>query len=421
MRSERVQVFYVSTSIKRAVATVWDELTIVAEDMDVGADVNLTNHTMRLPTQSKLTVTGVENKKMANDLRGRQRPKLWFLDECQDWDPELLRYFYESVIYPRLNDVMGGVIFAGTGGSPRGYWYERTIDPEYSHHRATAYDNPIAPPGETAKLIAKACKERGCDETDPSIRREFFAEFVPDLNRQIFSYEDGRNGFDREARPGGPWRFVLGADFGTVDRTAVHVWGWTPQSPRLWMWKSARSPHGEQLGASRQMALVRETWAEFRKLGDVVGVVGDPGGGGKALIEDMKGMFPGAGTGSMEPAEKTDKAAACMLMRDDLRNGSIAIDRSDREFIADLQVPEWDPAAVQKVVANHFPDTIDAALYAYRLARHHWYKAPAPEPVDPEEVAALARQKRMAARVAERAKPWTEKIAPRKNPRALLR
>lgn len=418
LRNPGTQSFYVSTSIKRAVATVWDEVLLLNHDHKLGGVPNQSTHVITYPNASKLWVTGVEDRVMANDLRGRKKVKLYFIDELQDWKDELIRYFYQHVVYPSFSDVRGSVIFAGTGGNPRGFWYEKTIDPAVAQHSWTPFDNRHLAEGEAQALIEKAMRERGCDITDPSIQREFFAKFVADLNRQIFHYDDTRNGFDRATMPGGPWRFVMGADFGTVDATAVHVWGWTPLSPRLWMWKSYRKRKvgDEPFGASHQMAMVRETWEEFRKLGAVVGVVGDPGGGGKALIEDMKGMFPGAGTGSMEAAEKTDKAAACMMMRDDLRNGSIAIDRADREFIADLSVPEWDPAAVQKVVGNHFPDTVDAALYAYRLARHHWFREP---PAPPADVEAAERK----ARVADRMKRAEDARNPltRRDPSRLLR
>jgi len=394
---------YVNTSKERAIATVWDELCLFVDDLpglkESKAKPNHGNHTIRFPRGGKLMVTGVENMKMANVIRGLKKVAFYFVDECQDWKDDLLRYFYEKVIFPSLVAVSGSVVFSGTGGNPRGFWYEiATRSPEFVRHgKWTPFDNPFLPPGEAQRLIDKAMRDRGCDINDPSIQREFFAGFVADLNRQIFHYDDARNGYDAADLPpdDGRWQFAIGMDVGTVDYTAVHVWGWHPSSPRLWKRASVKR---KDLGSSGQAALIRETVAEWRTRGTIMGVVGDPGGGGKPLIVDMKGAWPGVGTGNMEVAEKADKPAACMMMRDDLRNGTIAIDRADKDFIADLQVPEWEPDAVQKVIRNHFPDTVDAALYAYRLARHHWYKAPAPEPEDHE---LAERRRRIQGRIKE--------------------
>jgi hypothetical protein len=409
------QSFYVSTSIKRAVATVWDEVLLLNHDHELGGVPNQSTHVITYPNASKLWVTGVEDRVMANDLRGRKKVKLYIIDECQDWKDELLRYFYQHVVYPSFSDVRGSVIFAGTGGNPRGFWYERTVDPTVAQHTWTPFDNKHLADGEAQALIEKAMRERGCDITDPSIQREFFAKFVADLNRQIFHYDDARNGYDPADLPpdDGAWRFSIGMDVGTVDYTAVHVWGWHPSSPRLWKRASVKR---KDLGSSGQAALIKAAVAEWRQRGTVVGVVGDPGGGGKPLIVDMKGAWPGAGTGSMEVAEKLGKPAACIMMRDDLRSGRIAIDRADKDFIADLAVPEWDPSVVEKVIKNHFPDTIDAALYGYREARHHWYREPPPEPEDRE----AAERK---ARIADRVKRAADARNPlsRRDPRRLLR
>lgn len=383
----RVQVYYVSTSIKRAVATIWDDVAQLNADLKLGGTPNLTTHTLRFPNGSKLVVTGVENKTMANDLRGRQRCALWFLDEAQDWANDLLRYFYESVIYPRLGDVRGGVVFAGTGGPPRGYWYERTLDAEYSQHTATAFDNPAAPPGEIRELVDKACRDRGVTISDPSIQREFFAKFMADATRQIFSYEDRRNGYDVTDLPQGKWRYAIAGDFGTVDATAVHVWGFVDGSPHLWMIESEAK---RGLGASEQVALVRDVVARYRARGAVVGVVGDPGGGGKGLIVDLQQQFDVDIVG----AEKTQKAAACMLMRDALRNGTIRIPRTAKEFIEDLQSPEWDPDDIGKTIKGHMPDRIDAALYAFRLAaENHRFSPPKLKPTEEQMLAERIRTK----------------------------
>lgn len=374
---ERVQVYYVSTTIKRAVATIWDDVEHHNADLGLGGVPNLGLHTLTYPNGSKLWVTGVENRKMANDLRGRQRCKLWFIDECQDWNNDLLKYFYESCIYPRLGDVEGGVIFAGTGGPPRGFWFDRTKDPSFSRHTASAFENPAAPPGEIQRLIDKACEDRGCDISDASIQREFFAQFIADEKRQIFVVSDA-NLYDPADLPKGRWQYLIAADFGAVDATAVVVWGWCDKSPHLWLIKCVAE---RDCGASQQVALVRKVLGEY-PIESVAGIVGDPGGGGAALILDLQrqhGIH-------MVAAAKADKPAGCVLLRDGLRSGRVKLPRADQTLIDDLQLPEWDPDAIGKAVKGHFPDRVDAALYGYRTANPMHQYQPPPPPKPPEQV-----------------------------------
>jgi hypothetical protein len=396
------QVYYVSTSIKRAVSTVWDELIRINEDQGLGGLPNWSTHHFRFPNNAKLWVTGCENKKMANDLRGRPKVALYFVDEGQDWADDLLRYFYEQVVYPSLADVRGSVIFAGSGGPPKGFWYDiATSDPGFERFGPwTPFDNPFLPPGEAVALIAKACKDRGVDLRDASIQREFFAAFIADLKRQIFPYVEEKNGFDRgewDLRlrrwtggdlPGGNWQYVIASDFGTVDAAAVVVWGWSNLSPHLYLLETDKQA---DMGSSGQAAMVRAV-AERYGAG-VVATVGDPGGGGKGVITDLRQehWLP------VEGAEKAGKAAACITLRDGLRTGRVKIARQEAEFILEIQQPEWDPDGIGTVVKGHFPDRADAALYGYRKATAlHHYQPPPPALTDEQKMFAeeMERQER---------------------------
>lgn len=378
------QFFYVSTSIKRAVSTIWDELVLLNLDHKLGGEPNLTLHTMRFPGGGLLTVTGVEDKTMANDLRGRPKVGGWFIDECQDWKDDLLRYFYNEVVYYSLADVAGWVKMAGTGGPPDGFWYEvATSLPEWQRHEEwTPLDNPFLAPGEAAALIAKACKDRGVDVNDPSIQREFFAKFMVDLVRQIFPYDAAKNGYRRGTwdhragwwtggdLPVGDWQVVVAADFGTVDAAAWAAIGWTKHDPRLWLLETDAQPC---LGSSAQVTMVKAATEKYARF--LVASVGDPGGGGKSHMTDLRQehWIP------VEVAEKAGKASACLLMRGNLRSGKLMVAIEEPEFISQMQKPEWDPNAVGQVIRGHFPDRVDAALYGHRRATgfHHYEPAPA--------------------------------------------
>ncbi len=376
------QALYVSTSINRAVETIWDEMVEMNRDMGLGGIPNHTRHSITYPAAAKLRLWGVENKAMADKIRGLKKVAFYCLDECQDWRDELLRYFFEKVVYPSLVAVGGEVIAAGTGGMPLGWWYEVATGARGRNGRSagqgwdrfgpwTPMDNPFLPAGEAQKLIAKACEDRGCDLNDPSIQTEFFAAFVADLNRQIFHYDRERNGFSRGTwdtkagfwkggdLPSGEWSVVIASDAGSVDAAAYAVIGKCDSDPRLWVLETEAI---KALGSSAQVALART--ARERYGNRVVQTVMDPGGGGKGLIIDLNQEH----LQGIEAAEKKNKAAACVIMRDGLRSGKLMVAYEESDFIADLAVPVWDPMAIGTVTKGHFPDRCDCALYGYRAA-----------------------------------------------------
>lgn len=388
------QALYVSTSINRAVETIWDELVQMNRDMGLGGVPNYTTHTIRFPAAGRLRVTGCENKVQADAIRGLKKVALYLIDEAQDWKDELIRYFFTKVVYPSLVAVGGEVIVAGTGCAPHGWWYEVATGKPGRNGRSagnsfkrfgpwTPLDNPFLPPGEAEKLIKQACEDRGVDETDPSIQTEFFANFVADLNRQIFNYDRVRNGFHRGTwnskigfweggeLPLGNWSVIIASDAGTVDAAAYVVIGKCDTDHRLWILETEAI---RALGSSAQVALARQAYERYGSR--VVTRVMDPGGGGKGLIVDLNQEH----LDGVDAAEKKNKAAGCILMRDGLRSGKLMVAVEESEFIADLAVPEWDPLAVGTVTRGHFPDRADCALYGYRAAATTWHGAKKPDP-----------------------------------------
>lgn len=368
----RVRSYYVSTSIDRAIDTIWESL--VNEAPRFGGIPNHGRHVVRLPNGSTIHVRGAENKKQADrQIRGRPRVKLFFMDELQDWESSLLKYTIDACVWPSLADVSGSVVFAGTGGPPRGWWHEATSEgSHYSVHRWVTTDNTCLPPGEAQWLIDEACRTRGVGVEDPSIRREFFAEDCADLTRQIFAVDRAHNLW--HALPADLNCFAVGCDVGTVDATAAVVWGWRMDRPGLYLaW------HDEVRGltSSGQMALVRTAYEWAKARGTVYALTADPAGGGAPLILELSQRYDLP----IASAEKRDKAAAAVLLRNDLRNGTVRVP-DDRVLIGKLETPEWDPDNVGSALSGriHWPDVCDAALYGYREAYEYLSREPAPPP-----------------------------------------
>jgi hypothetical protein len=307
------------------------------------------------------------------------------IDEAQDWPSELLRYLYQVVIWPTLADVGGRTVLGGTGTAPRGFWYEFTRRKDVSVHHWTMFENTLGVSDGHA-VLAKAIADKGIEVVDlteviatkavgidAEIAQEYFCAFVAG-EKQIFSLQRARNAY--EALPAGEWFYVVGVDWGTVDACAVVVWGWTPASPKLHL-IAYESETG--LSSEKQIALAMGYIEKYPPLA----VVADPATGGSAFILDLQERF---GVPA-EAAEKDGKVSAVLLMRDAFRRGDAVLPASEfpaaegapaGKLVTALHTPEWDITQVQKSIKGHMPDLCDAALYAFRKARHFDYQPPCP-------------------------------------------
>lgn len=399
--TERCVVVYLSTTINRAVKTVWDELKDLNRDHGLGGLVSEQDNDFHFPNGSVLYVSGAETKKLVDRWRGPKRIKLFVLDEFQDWPDDLRRYAIGSVVIPALADLKGRMLICGTGGAPRGHWHQITSDKSlgYGVKRWTIFDNPAIP--DPQGEVEAACKSRGVGMEDPSIRREYFGEDTEDSTRQIFV---ARPTCKADEVPKGA-QHIISADFGTVDACAVVVYAFAATDPRLYIVEGGRRTG---LGASDQVKFVRAYVERYRRT--LAGVVGDGGGLGKALILDLQAAEKFF---EIEPALKANKVPAVRLLRDGLRSGAVVIVETEAELAEALREPEWHPDHIGEKVNGHMPDLVDGALYGYRKASElHVYTPPpppdkrTPEQKDRDAEKARAEAKRKAG--SERRVGWRE-------------
>lgn len=381
---------YMNTTINRAVKTVWSSLCEINREYVLGGvPYELQSPELYFPDfGSTLYVSGGDTKKTIDRWRGIKRIVLVFLDEWQDWDDELLMYAINSVFMPRLNDKKNGVglrgriLGAGTGRSPKGYYYRVATDPTlgFSVRRWTADDNPHVEP--LATQVAEACRVRGVTEDDPYIRREYYAEFTRDGVLQVFPAPEA---VARGELPTGKLNYVIGADVGSVDQTACVVWAWSNAHDCLWPVEARRA---KTPASSDQVAFIREFITRYEATGGLLGTAVDPGGGGKGVIEDLRKI---RNLWEITEAEKQGKVSAARNLAGDLRTGRIVVPEDLTELIDELPTPEWDPELPGQKLKDglHWPDVVDAALYGYRLAARLWYHKPEP-PTLTDEQAALA-------------------------------
>lgn len=423
MATPRVATVYLSDTIGRAKAVVWDELVEWA--LPLGGKSNANDLVIRFPNRSRIFVTGADKIKTFNRKRGIKRLVFVHFDECQDWEPEVLKYAVTKVFMPRLGDVeklygfKGRILLSGTGMKDAGYFHDVCTKPEFGFGvtTATQWDNPhlADPDGEFREACQGAgalCIElppeqwvasrfpggrpRKVDSPDPMVRREFFAEFNSGGSLQVFQGTPVL--VPRSSLPTRDLQLVVTADYGTVDACAVGAWLFSRHDQRKYLVEARREVG---LSASRQVSFVRQCALEWRERYQPTfqpTLVGDGGGLGKALIMDLQ---EAEGAWDVEAAEKQDKVPNIRIMAGDMRDGAWAVVEDLKWFADLLKGPEWDPEHVGEKLKGHMPDEIDMAYMGYRKAKMlHILAPPVPPPLneDQREQEALARERREGAK-----------------------
>lgn len=391
-------VVFLGPTIGLAVKTVWSELREWSRPY--GGVPYENTHEIRFDNRACIYVLGSENKKTIDKVRGIKRIVYAAWDEQQNYNSEFAIYALSSVLYPSLADEEGRLVLMGTGGPEFGHWFELVTkgrlgelseDPTQRDFVVTSYpwtmwNNPYI--GRRAdRELAKVCRLRGVPPSDPYVRREYGSkekgiEFTTDSTLSVFGLIGTRH---VDLLPGG--RIVLGGDVGSVDLSACSA-KWIHPNYRGIV--TLESEARKTPAATDQIAFFREKLDFYSKISsEKVLLALDPGGGGKAVAEDLKKLQALAEFGDFwDPlaAEKFDKAFNLRLMADDVRSGFMTYEPDKCKAATDgLQKLEWDPKAVGQKLKGHAPDPADADLYGWRLAKSLYrYEEPSDEiPHDP--------------------------------------
>lgn len=303
---------------------------------------------------------------------------LCIVDEMQDLREEVLVEFLTVVVKYCLYDYDGTLILAGIPSeSPVGFWYRTWSNPSYSKHTFTAYDNPLRTEAETDAWVEAECKEHGITRDHPLIQRSIFAAWVPMTDWLVYKYSPQVNGrdcrfFRNVTKDTHGWRFAVGVDTGSMDRTAIVVIGQSRHDQRTHLVDEWVAPHGADLDFSSMVAALLEVRAKYRPGSWYF----DPAHAGKPLMAELtkRHGFP-----LLESAKKSEMKGQVELVNDGLRTGRIAIPL-ESEVAADMLKTTWDRDLADKnrweFSTTYHPDPSEAFRYAYQGVYRTWYEAP---------------------------------------------
>jgi hypothetical protein len=318
------------------------------------------------PNKSVIFLSGCSDKSELDKFRGLAL-KLVYIDEVQSFK-SFIKELIDEVLGPALADYAGKLKLIGTPGAVNaGYFYETINNPEFSRHFWTFWQNPfISKLSGMAhrEILQRELKRRGVDNLHPSVRREWYGEWIVDTDSLVFKYNAQLNDYVNLPEL---TDYVIGVDLGHDDADAIAIIGWHKHFRKCFL---VHEDIVKQQGISElaeKLSLLIKKYQPLR-------VVMDTGGLGKKVAEELRkrSSLP------IQAAEKSRKFEYIEFLNDALRTG-VFLAKKESKFAQDSYLIEWDydKTTPDKKVIKDEPhsDILDAALYAYREALH-WLSEP---------------------------------------------
>lgn len=330
-RPGQVSLYFARTigTAKRIMLPAFREMNL---RFNLGLKYHGSDHTVTEPSGAVIQLAGVKDEAAAENLRGPKYRRV-IGDECGTFHSELLQYTVQDVLQPALVDSGGDMALTGTPGpdpDPKDYWFSITGDPatklpgSWPCHHATIYDNtrmtdgsgrPIDPRTALADILRD---NAGWTVDHPSFRREYLAEWVPDIGSIVF---DWLGDFEEGPTTG---LTILILDFGVVDHTSFTVLRQV-QRPHVWVMQSYSLPGLALDKIAEQVQGLRQRWRPNH-------ILGDEGGLGKGYGLTLRNQY----NIPIEPADKQHLRA-----RIDMGRGMLAAEQLHLTHEASELADEW--------------------------------------------------------------------------------
>ncbi len=394
---------FVAATRDSAERLVWRDLKAICEKLRLaGTEFSESRLTLTLPNGSRLILTGCDDKRDIQRLRGITYHEV-VVDETGSIKIDLLDELLIEVIGPRM---IGAISLIGTPGKRlEGIFYDATrsgsdnhrpwVDrdrPEWadwtkwSSHKWTVMDGAAAGVAAMVEFLAIAKIEKaneGWTDSSPRWRREYLGEWAADDTSNVYVFipykEDGAawnvwepkldaHGFAASPFDAKDTGYGIGIDVGWKDAFALTVFAFSYTDPRRQLYQVHEINLPRQYANTIAKMLIGEELSHDR-YGGVIGrigwpdvMVGDFAGSGGALLEELRIVYGITVT----PADKALrlKENSIELMNSDLYDGRIKVIKGSilAEQLASLQwnVDAWGKRTENKGQAN---DQVDSALY----------------------------------------------------------
>lgn len=391
-RPGQVSLYFARTigTAKRIILPAFREMNL---RFNLGLKYHGSDHTITEPSGAVIQLAGVKDESAAENLRGPKYRRV-IGDECGTFHSELLQYTVQDVLQPALVDSGGDMALTGTPGpdpDPEDYWFSITGDPAsglrgaWPTHHATIYDNtkmadasgrPIDPRVALADILKD---NAGWTIDHPSFRREYLAEWVPDIGSLVFDYQ----GLFLPGPQSG--LTILISDFGVVDHTSFVVLR-QQERPHVWVMQAYSLPGLDIHQIAEQLQGLRARWRPNY-------ILGDEGALGKGYALTFRNQY----NIPMEPADKQHLRARIDSGRGMLAADQIHLTPEATELHDEWKRLPWNPLKTG-FHERYKADCTDAWLYGLqKILAIDAYKPPPDTRTEAERIRDIARANAMRA------------------------
>ncbi len=350
---------YIGLTRESAHNIMWPVLSHINRRFGINAAMAESDLTLRLSNGSTVKLFGADMKNFIERLRGGKYAEAQ-IDEGQSFRSHLSTLI-DDILTPALGDLRGSLVLTGTPGPiPSGPFFDASNGGSgYSPHAWTLYENPYFP--KPHEFVQRLMEKKGWTDQNPTYLREYQGKWVIDLDALVYKFKADRNQYD--ALPIGiKWSFVVAVDYGWNDQTAFAVAAFSEHSPNVFLVHA--EGHAEMVPSLIAKRL-HELIEEYRP----ISVIADTGGLGKSITEEFIRRYHLA----IEPAEKREKLTYINLMNGDFIDGRCFVHSSLKRLKDQYEtlIKAENPTASRYEDPTLPNDLCDAALYAYRKAKHY--------------------------------------------------
>ena len=376
MENAGSDVYYVCSTRDDAEAIMWDVLLELCDKVfgPTGYIKNITKLQIKLPNRSRIKVTGCPDVASIKKFLGRAYSHVT-IDECQDFQPELLKRLINKAIIPALIDYQGSIAMIGTPPMIHaGPFYEAFHNSGkfkgWEKHGWTMADNPWLErkAKKTAQeILQDELDRRELDEPDAEMKREFLGLWVQGNDELVYRYSPDKNTYD-VLPDRNDWTFVLGIDLGYRDETAFTIVAYCKHLAELYLIDDFAKPGMDITDIANEIKTLAATY-------DIATVVIDSATGGANWVEEVNRRY---GVYAVT-ADKTDKEGFIKTFNDCLRKGVIKV-KPDAHVIKEWMKLGWRTSintGKRKEDPNLPNHLCDAFLYAWRHCYQYMW---VPEP-----------------------------------------
>lgn len=355
---------YITLARSSAKKIVLPELRKIIEAYKIPAKINLADLTIDFENKSHIFLSGANTESEIEKVRGLSNVALAYIDECQAFRAHI-KELVEDILTKRLYDTNGRLRLIGTPGPVlSGYFYDICNSSTWNHHHWTMLQNPwlqVKSGLTPQQIIEQDCLTRGVPITHPAIQRECFGRWVYDPDSLLLHYEEATNHY--EELPPGKYTYILGVDLGTKDSDSLSLLGFRDNDPTTYL--------VEEYVTANQ--LTDELGAQIKKMMEKYEIFSfptDTGGLGLKVAEDLRARYGIP----LEAADKKEKMANYRLLDNALRNGTFKA-KKDSRFAQDCNILEKDndKSTPEKIAVKGHSDSVDSALYAFKLSPAYSY------------------------------------------------